>query len=234
MLILLASTNPHKLDEIRAVIDGGALDWQTLSDVPGGDAVAEPVEDADTFAGNATIKARHYAQATGEWCLADDSGIEVDALDGAPGVISARYAGAGGDRAERDLANNRKLLAELEGVPADRRTARFVCAMVLIAPPDQPLPAGVKSAVAPDPEGPVIASVRGTIEGRIILPDEAADPARPELGRGANGFGYDPLFLLPERGITTAELSPEDKNAISHRGNAARAMREKLSTLGGL
>jgi len=232
MLILLASTNPHKLDEIRAIIDGGSLDWRTLSAVPGGEAVAEPVEDADTFAGNATIKARHYAKATGEWCLADDSGIEVDALGGAPGVISARYAGAGGDRAERDLANNRKLLAELAGVPAEGRTARFVCAMVLLAPPDQPVPAGGKSVAEPDPHGRIIASVRGTIEGRIILPDEAADPDRPELGRGGNGFGYDPLFLLPGRGITTAELSPDDKNAISHRGNAARAMREKLIELG--
>ena len=216
MELLLASTNPHKLDEIRAIIDGGAVDWLTLADVAGGAEIEEPVEDADTFEGNATIKARYYARATGYRCLADDSGLAVDALDGAPGVISARYAGAAGPRAQVDLANNRLLLDRLEAVPEAERTARFVCAMVLCAP---------------DRDAPV-ASVRGTVEGRILLPSEAADRDKPEQGRGSNGFGYDPLFVLPDRGVTTAELSPEAKNAISHRGNAARAMHEKLRELG--
>jgi len=216
MRIVLASTNPHKLEEIRAVIGDGPIDWATLADVPGGEAAREPVEDADTFEGNATIKARHYAEATGAWCLADDSGIEVDALGGEPGVISARYAGAGGDRTDRDLANNRKLLEKLEDTPIEQRTARFVCVMVLWDPG----------------QGTAAASVRGTVEGRIITGDEAADPARPERGRGDNGFGYDPLFVLPDRGITTAELPAAEKNAISHRGHAARAMRDRLTQLG--
>jgi XTP/dITP diphosphohydrolase len=217
MRIVLASTNPHKLEEIRAVIDGGVIDWHTLGEVPGGEA-DEPVEDADTFEGNAAIKARYYAQATGELCLADDSGLAVDALGGAPGVISARYAGAEGPREQVDWANNRKLLAELGPTRLAERTARFVCAMVLWDPQ-------VDAAVA---------TVRGTVEGRILLPDEAQNPEQPERGRGENGFGYDPLFVLPERGVTTAELTPDQKNAISHRGNAVRAMAAKLDELGWL
>jgi XTP/dITP diphosphohydrolase len=220
MRILLASTNAHKLEEIRTIIDGGAMTWELLTDRPGADAIAEPVEDAPTFEGNASIKACHYANATGEYCLADDSGIEVDALNGAPGVFSARYAGDTGP--ERDLANNRKLLHELGQTPTEQRTARFVCTLVLAAPADH----------ARTTESQAIACVRGTVEGRIIRLDEVADPQHPERGRGDHGFGYDPLFLLPERGVTTAELAPDDKNAISHRGEAARAMREKLHALG--
>jgi len=216
MQILLATTNPHKLDEIRQVIPAASVSLHTLGDVPGGERLAEPHEDQPTFEGNAVLKARYYARETGQLTLADDSGLEVDALDGAPGVRSARYSGATGARREVDMANNRKLLLEMEPVAVERRAARFVCAMALCAA---------------DAEQP-LAVVRGTVEGRIILREEAADPGLAERGRGDNGFGYDPLFFLIDRGCTTAQLTPEQKNAISHRGDAARKMWRKLIELG--
>jgi XTP/dITP diphosphohydrolase len=139
-------------------------------------------------------------KATGRWTLADDSGLEVDALGGEPGVRSARYGGTGGTRAQRDAANNRKLLNALSAVPDEKRTARFVCAMCLA-----------------DAEGRVAAETRGTVEGVI-----GREP------RGHNGFGYDPLFGLPHLGCTSAELPTEQKNALSHRGDAARQMADRL------
>ena len=220
MRILLATSNPHKRDEILAIFDQlsgntahDRLALVTLAELKGAASLEEPVEDGDTFEANALIKARYYAAATGELCLADDSGLEVDALGGAPGMYSARYSGETGERAEVDLANNRLVLEKLADTPAEKRTARFVCAMTLVTPdqPDAPL-----------------GQVRGTVEGRIITPDEAADVAQPERGRGANGFGYDPLFWLADRGCTSAELLPDQKNAISHRGNAARKLWQKL------
>lgn len=197
--VLLATTNPHKVGEVRAILEPMGLRVLSLDDVEGGAAIEEPVEDADTFEGNARIKALRYAQATGRICLADDSGLEVDALGGAPGVRSARYAGAGGARAERDGANNEKLLRELRGVPEDRRAARFVCAMC-----------------AADGAGRIVAEARGVFEGRIS-----------HGARGGGGFGYDPLLEL-EDGRTSAELSPEEKNARSHRGAAVRAIAPML------
>jgi len=193
MRLLFASSNPHKADEVRAILAARVAvdDLSVLPDVP-----PEPVEDGATFADNARIKAVYYAQVTGRWCLADDSGLEVDALDGAPGVHSARYAGTGSTRPQRDQANNGLLLERLAGVPAERRTARFVCAMCLAAP-----------------DGRVVAETRGTVEGRI-----GTTP------RGTNGFGYDPLFEIPDRGCTSAELPPEVKNTLSHRGKATRAI----------
>ena len=207
-MILFATSNPHKVEEVLAI-------WRTLqsqadveADLVGLDTVAvagdEPVEDARTFEGNASIKAAHYAHATGMLCLADDSGLEVDALGGAPGVYSARYAGVTGERAAVDRANNALLMRNLGETPTEQRTARFVCAMALHdgregGDPDQPL-----------------AVTRGTFEGRIIGPGESP--------RGKNGFGYDPLFYLPDRSKTSAELPPEQKNAISHRAEAARLM----------
>ncbi len=149
-------------------------------------------EDRDTFEGNAEKKARALLELTGEAALADDSGLAVDALHGAPGVHSARYAGAHG--AEQDQKNRDKLRAAMAHVPEPERTARFVCALCYV-----------------EPNGPA-RLFRGTLEGAI---------ARQERGRG--GFGYDPLFLLPERGLTLAELSAHDKHAISHRGQALRA-----------
>jgi XTP/dITP diphosphohydrolase len=199
--ILLATTNPHKVREVREVLAPLGYDVRSLDSLP--HVPEEPVEDADTFAGNARLKAVAYARETGIACVAEDSGLEVDALGGAPGVYSARYSGASGGRDERDRANNEKLLRELAGVPSDRRTARFVCAMCLAAP-----------------DGRVLAEVSGTYEGRIA-----------DAPRGTNGFGYDPLLYLPDAGKTSAELSPDEKNARSHRGKATRALAERLRTL---
>jgi XTP/dITP diphosphohydrolase len=155
-------------------------------------------EDAPTFAGNAEKKARAALARSGLPSLADDSGLEVDALDGAPGVLSARYAGAGHD----DAANNAKLLDALAGVPDERRTARFRCALVFV-----------------DSDGTRLLA-EGACEGRI-----------GHVGRGTGGFGYDPLFLLAEdaAGRTMAELAPEEKNRISHRARALAKLAEALA-----
>lgn len=205
MQILVASSNPHKVNEIKAVltplgIDAHGLD--SLSQLP-----PEPVEDGDTFEANARIKAMAYALATEQPCLADDSGLEVDALGGQPGVYSARYAEREGiaqpsnaDRTERDHANNKLLLERVRDVPHEQRTARFVCAMCLA-----------------DATGQILAETRGTFDGIII--DEP---------RGNNGFGYDPLLLIPELGKTSAELPPSEKNERSHRGQAVREMAMRI------
>ena len=199
--ILFATTNPHKVEEVRAVL--GPLGVAVV----GLDSLAaeppEPEEDQETFRGNARLKAVYYAAATGQSCLAEDSGLEVDALGGAPGVYSARYAGTSGSRAERDEANNRKLLEALRDAPPEKRRARFVCAMCLA-----------------QPEGRILAEVEGYYEGVIA-----------DAPRGKNGFGYDPLLYLPDAGCTSAELPPEAKNARSHRGQAARALAQKLQAL---
>ena len=201
--VLLATGNPHKLDEVRAVLD--PLGWTVLGldDLPR-PPPEEPVEDGDTFEANARIKAIAYAAATGRLALADDSGLEVDALGGEPGVRSARFAGVDGDRATRDAANNGLLVERLAGTSESDRTARFVCAMCLAAP-----------------DGAILAETRGTFDGVIVL-----EP------RGTNGFGYDPHLLLPGEGRTSAELSPDEKNARSHRGAATRAMAEAMTALG--
>ncbi len=189
--ILIATTNAGKLREIRAVMGGLPFDWSSLADMP---EIAAPIEDKETFAENALLKARYYASQTRMWVLADDSGLEVDALDGKPGVHSARFCDEG-----TDAGNNRKLVAELKAVPQEKRTARFVCSLVLVRGDD------------------VLLTARGTIEGVII--DEP---------RGSNGFGYDPHFLVPTLGMTTAEMQPEQKNALSHRGRALATIREDL------
>lgn len=190
MKLILASNNAHKLVEIRAIL-GGEFD-EILSMREAG-IVHETVEDGSSFLENAEKKAREIMEISGCCALADDSGLCVDALGGAPGIFSARYAGEHGD----DKANNRKLLRELEGVE-DRR-AHFACAMVLVRP-----------------DGSVIRA-EGRMDG-VIAFEEA----------GENGFGYDPLFYLPERGCTNAQLTPEEKNAISHRANALHALLQKL------
>jgi XTP/dITP diphosphohydrolase len=204
MELLVATSNPHKLDELRAIFARAGIEVIGL-DAAGGDVASdrlvEPVEDGATFADNARIKARSYARQTGRRCVADDSGLLVDALGGAPGVHSARYAGIGATRAERDRANNERLLRELAGVQRDRRTARFVCAMC-----------------ASDPDGTIIAETVGSFAGVIA-----------DAPRGRNGFGYDPLLEVPALGRTSAELSPEEKDARSHRGEAARRMAAALS-----
>jgi len=201
MELLIASSNPHKVEEIRAVLAPLEITIIGLHDL--NSAIPEPQEDGGTFEENARIKATAYATATRRVCLADDSGLEVDALGGAPGIHSARYAGSGGTREQRDRANNERLLSTLEAVPDHERTARFVCAMCLS-----------------DEDGNVLAETRGTLEGII-----AHEP------RGSNGFGYDPLLYLPTQGCTSAQLSREEKNERSHRGVAARKMAAMLKEL---
>ncbi len=197
--ILLATSNPGKAREMAEILaDSRApVRWRSLSDLAGR-RWPEPQETADTFIGNATIKALHYARLSGLWTIADDSGLEVDALGGEPGVCSARYAGEPKD----DRANNALLVRRLAGVPAERRTARFRCCVVLA-----------------DADG-VLASAEGTVEGRII--DEP---------RGSGGFGYDPHFWIPAAGMTAAEMSPAQKHAISHRGQALRRLHDLLLAL---
>lgn len=190
--VVLASGNAGKVREFQALLGDG---WRVR---PQTDFGVHPVpETGDTFLANALLKARHAARVTGLPALADDSGLEVEALGGEPGVHSARYAGPGAD----DAANNRKLLEALAGLPEDRRGARFRCVLVWVAGPEDP--------------APLVAE--GTWEGRIL--------AAP---RGAGGFGYDPLFLDPASGRAAAELSPAEKNARSHRGQALARLRALL------
>ncbi|MFQ5424728.1 MAG: non-canonical purine NTP pyrophosphatase [Phycisphaerae bacterium] len=207
--ILIATANPGKSREIIAVLTDPAdapimppVRWLSLADLKR--PVPPPVEDGTTFAENAACKARYYARETGFWTLADDSGLEVDALGGAPGIHSARYAQLPPEtpRAALDRANNKKLLAALAGVRAEARTARFRCALALVA--------GDR----------VLAEVEGAIEGRII-----------DTPSGTGGFGYDPYFLVPSIDTTTAALPPDEKNRISHRGQALRGL---LALLPGL
>ncbi|MAX24235.1 MAG: non-canonical purine NTP pyrophosphatase [Phycisphaeraceae bacterium] len=238
MRFLLATSNPHKLDEIKAVITDPALEIVTLKDI--GLDIDEPVEDQPTFEGNALLKAQYYADAAGLPCFADDSGLEVDALDGAPGVYSARYSGMTGGRDVVDPANNQKLLNELGDLPTEKRSARFVCAMALCFPPGSQ----TFSKTGSDPvlntvlnkkgirnlfRDPIV--VRGTIEGRILGPGDEGYAIDNPRGIGKNGFGYDPLFFVPELGKTTAQLTPDHKNSISHRGKASRLIWDQLKNL---
>jgi XTP/dITP diphosphohydrolase len=201
--ILFATGNEHKLDEVSAILATVGVRVEGLN--AQGQTFEEPAETGQTFVANAIQKARGYAQQSGQLVLADDSGLAVDALGGAPGVYSARFAGVDGPRAEADAANNAKLLAELKDVDASRRTARFVCAIALCDTTT------------------TWAVTRGTIEGHIL-----------RAPRGENGFGYDPLFYVSDLKQTTAELSPEQKNAISHRGVASRRMADLLKIIGRL
>ena len=194
--VLIASNNAHKATEIAEALDFPGWEFKTLKQVG---VSSDPAEDAETFLGNARIKAHAAQQASGGMpVLADDSGLEVDALDGAPGVHSARYAGEPCD----DAANNAKLLDALSDVAAEARTARFVCQLVFL-----------------DESGNEV-DARGTVEGRIA-----------HEAHGENGFGYDPLFLPEVFGFerSLGEAKPEEKNAVSHRGNALRELRAKLS-----
>ena len=193
--ILIATQNHGKLREIQAELADLDVELVCLGDI---DPLPEAVESGMTFAENADLKALHYSDLSGLWALADDSGLDVDALDSRPGVFSARYAGPDAD----DDSNNTKLLAELANVPEQKRTARFRCAMSFAA------------------DGKIIARSQGSIEGRITFDYQ-----------GQNGFGYDPLFYVSEKGCTTAQMASEEKNAISHRGQAIRAMKQLLLKL---
>ena len=201
--ILVATTNPGKIAEIGAML-GGQMNWLGLADVG---PVAEIAEDGATFAENARKKALGYAKASGLWTIADDSGLVVDALGGAPGVKSARFSGEkphGADRALIDHQNMAKVLDLLKAVPEERRTARFVCCLCLAGPEK------------------VLIETEGTVEG--LITDK-------EIGK--NGFGYDPIFFVPRLKKTVAQLSREEKNAISHRGNAIRKLKPLLDELFG-
>jgi XTP/dITP diphosphohydrolase len=197
--LVFATRNKGKLVELRQLLAG--FDVLGIDEAAAriGRAIPDVVEDADTFAGNAIKKAREVSQATGLPALADDSGLEVDALGGAPGVWSARYAGEGAG----DAANNAKLLAALAGVPSDVRTARFRCSLAL--------------ADTEGPLGPRTITTDGVCEGVIL--DEA---------RGTGGFGYDPLFLFPALGKTFAELGVGTKGDLSHRARAMQAIKPEL------
>ncbi len=191
--VVLASGNAGKLREFNRMLADIHLDIvpQSECDVP------DAIEDGLTFVENAIIKARHAAKLTGLPALADDSGIEVDALQGRPGIYSARYAGESGD----DEANNDKLLLELTDVSKEKRTARFRCCIVYMRHAEDP--------------SPLIADA--SWEGRILLER-----------KGDNGFGYDPLFYVPTHECSSAELKPDVKNGISHRGIALRDMLQQL------
>ncbi len=191
--IVLASNNAGKVREINQLLAEQQIEVvpQREFDIP------EAEETGLTFVENAILKARHAAQLSGLPAIADDSGIEVDALKGAPGIYSARYADGAGDQ-----ANNEKLLQALKDVPEAERTARFQCLMVYMRHAEDPTP--------------IIC--QGTWEGRILTAPQ-----------GENGFGYDPVFLVPEEGCSSAELAPEVKNRLSHRGQALRKLLLALS-----
>jgi XTP/dITP diphosphohydrolase len=198
MRVVLASGNAGKLREMQALLapSGIVLESQSAFGVP---AVAET---GATFLDNALIKARHAARSTGLPAIADDSGIEVDVLGGAPGVYSARYAG----EAAGEAANLEKLRRAVAPFPPPARTARYRCSIVLVRAADDP--------------SPLVGD--GSWEGRLVEPP-----------RGVNGFGYDPIFEVPALGRTAAELDPAQKNALSHRGQALRALLAQLAA-GGL
>jgi XTP/dITP diphosphohydrolase len=197
--ILVASTNPGKIAELRAMLD---LDVELLGLAEFPD-INEIKEDGQTFAENARKKALGYARQTGLWTLADDSGLMVDALNSAPGVKSARFSGAKEkNRKLLDHKNMAKVLKLLEGTPREKRMGMFVCCLCLASP-----------------EG-VLIETEGKLEGFIA-----------EKEMGSNGFGYDPIFFVPKLNKTVAQLTREEKNAISHRGNAIRKLKPLLERL---
>lgn len=189
--LVLASHNAGKLKELQAML-GDSVQLRSIGEF----SSVEPEETGLSFVENAILKARNAARISGLPALADDSGLAVDALGGAPGIYSARYADGQGD-----AANNAKLLDVLKDVPHDQRTAQFVCVLALVRHADDPLPI----------------LCEGLWHGRILT--EAS---------GANGFGYDPLFWVPERNCSSAELNPVEKNQLSHRARAMSLLRQRL------
>ena len=200
--LVLATLNPHKLTELSRILDGdggpgSGVSLTGLAEFPGAPDVAET---GATFADNALLKARAIAAFTGLPAVADDSGICADALNGMPGVLSARWSGRHGD----DQANLDLLLAQLADIPDERRGAEFRCAAALVQP------------------GGAEQVTEGVLRGRLI-----------RARRGTGGFGYDPIFIPDGGTLTTAELSPADKDAISHRGRAFRALAPAIAALAG-
>jgi XTP/dITP diphosphohydrolase len=205
--LFLGTTNPGKLREVLRLVEG--LPFRVVTPAALGRPLPEVVEDGATFAENAAKKASAFARCAGMVALADDSGLCVDALGGAPGVRSARWSEAeapGLEGEARDLANNDKLLRLLAGEPKARRLAAYLAVLALAGP-----------------DGAILASVEGRCAGRI-----------GRAPRGAGGFGYDPLFVPEGRALTMAELSPGEKDALSHRGAAFRALRPALAHLAAL
>lgn len=199
MRVVLASSNVGKLRELSTLLSPLGFDLISQSEL----GVPSPPETGVTFAENALLKARHASAATGNPAIADDSGIEVDALDGRPGVYSARFAGEGATDSENLL----KLLSELQGVPAEARTARYRCVIAFVRAQSDP--------------APLLAE--GTWEGSLI-----------NAPRGSGGFGYDPIFMPRGLQQTAAELTAQHKNSLSHRGQALRALLELLRARGSI
>lgn len=191
--IVLASGNAGKVRELNHMLAGFDVEIVPQTQFK----IAEAIEDGLSFVENAIIKARHAAKLTGLPAIADDSGIEVDALNHAPGIYSARYSGEGAN----DQKNNDKMLRELTGVPEAKRTARYQCVLVFMRDGNDPMP--------------MIA--QGSLEGRIL-----------ESPRGTGGFGYDPIFWLPDHGCAAAEITLDEKNKISHRAKAMQVLLQQL------
>ncbi|TCS38146.1 RdgB/HAM1 family non-canonical purine NTP pyrophosphatase [Reinekea marinisedimentorum] len=196
---VLASNNAGKLKEFSEL-----LAPMNIAIAPQREfGVEDAIEDGLSFIENAIIKARHASKATGLPALSDDSGLEVDYLQGAPGIYSARYASMNGGE-KSDLANLQRVLKEMEGVPADQRTARFHCVLAFVRHAKDPTP--------------II--IQGTWEGTLL-----------EAPRGENGFGYDPIFWVESHQCSSAELNKDEKNSLSHRGQAVRAFKAKMESL---
>ncbi|MFL6555831.1 MAG: XTP/dITP diphosphatase [Bacillus sp. (in: firmicutes)] len=193
--VIIATKNPGKAMEFEHIFSSRGITVRTLLDFP---EIPEVEETGVTFEENATLKAEAVSKALGKMVIGDDSGLIVDALEGRPGIFSARYAGEPKD----DQNNTDKVLSELEGIPEQKRSARFYCALAVAVPGQETI------------------TVSGTCEGRIL-----------EERRGSNGFGYDPVFYVPEKGLAMAELSSEEKNEISHRANALKKLEVVLDSI---
>lgn len=203
MKLLVATKNAGKAREFREMLGDDRHDFADLSSYGG--SIVTPDETGATFLANACLKASYYATATGRWALADDSGLEVDALNGKPGVVSSRWAELN-NAGSGDTANNALLLRQMADVADADRVARFVCVLAMA-----------------DPSGTIVLTARGEMTGQLLR-----EP------RGGNGFGYDPLFLVPRFGRTTAELMPDEKHQVSHRGVALRRLRGLMDNVNGL
>ncbi|MFK9091262.1 XTP/dITP diphosphatase [Bacillus salipaludis] len=186
--VIIATKNPGKAREFEHIFASRGIEVRTLLDFP---EIPEVEETGTTFEENAILKAEAVSRALNKMVIGDDSGLMVDALEGRPGIYSARYAG----EPKNDQNNTDKVLSELQGVPEGERTARFYCALAVAVP------------------GQETRTVSGTCEGRIL-----------EERRGTNGFGYDPVFYVPEKGVAMAELTADEKNSISHRANALKKL----------
>jgi XTP/dITP diphosphohydrolase len=193
--VIIATKNPGKAREFEHIFASRGIEVRTLLDFP---EIPDVDETGTTFEENAILKAEAVSQALGKMVIGDDSGLMVDALEGRPGIYSARYAG----EPKNDQNNTDKVLSELKGLPDEKRSARFYCAL----------------AVAVPGQGSI--TVSGTCEGRIL-----------EEQRGTNGFGYDPVFYVPEKGLAMAELSSDEKNKISHRANALKKLDVVLDSI---